>query len=71
MRIDAVVINASLLIGRSLNVPVSTDYSITRSACIKNDGEILSPNVLAVFMLINNSYLLGSCTGRSPVRAPR
>jgi hypothetical protein len=46
-------------------------HSITSSARKRNDSEIFRPNVFAVFKLIANSYLVGSCTGSSPGFAPR
>src|SRR5215471_4041676 len=46
-------------------------YSITSSARNRNGEGIVRPSVLAVFKLIANSYLVGSCIGSSPGFAPR
>ena len=40
-------------------------YSITLSARASSVGGIVRPSALAVFRLMNNSYLVGACTGRS------
>ena len=46
-------------------------YSITLSALISSDCGILSPNALAVLLLMNNSNLVGCSIGRSAGLAPR
>jgi hypothetical protein len=51
----------------------STDmncYSITSSAWTSNEGGMVMPSALAVFMLITSSNLVGCCTGRSAGLAP-
>ena len=46
-------------------------YSITSSACTRNDSGIVRPIAFAVFMLTTSLYLTGNCTGRSATLAPR
>src|SRR5215813_10095558 len=43
---------------------------ITSSARPRIEGDIVSPNALAVFRLMTNSNVVGCSTGRSPARAP-
>ena len=45
-------------------------YSITSSARASTDCRMSRPRVLAVLMLITNSYLVGACTGRSAGFSP-
>src|SRR5262245_366126 len=45
-------------------------HSITSSARASTVGGMLRPMVLAVFMLITSSYLVGACTGRSAGFSP-
>src|SRR5262245_887475 len=47
-----------------------TCHSITSSARASTVGGMSRPMVLAVFMLITSSYLVGVCTGRSPGFSP-
>src|SRR3954454_18703020 len=45
-------------------------HSITSSARARIDGEFSRPSALAALRLINKSYLVGFCTGRSPGLSP-
>jgi hypothetical protein len=47
-----------------------SSHSITRSARSSTDGGMVSPSVLAVFMLITSSNFVGCSTGRSAGLAP-
>src|SRR5689334_22955766 len=45
-------------------------YSITSSARMSNEGDIVRPSALAVLRLIVSRYRVGCMTGRSPGLAP-
>jgi hypothetical protein len=45
-------------------------HSMTSSARASNDGGTVMPSAFAVFRLITSSYLVGTCTGRSPGFSP-
>jgi hypothetical protein len=47
------------------------DYSITSSACTRNDSGMFRPIAFAAFRFTTNSNLTDICTGRSAGFAPR
>src|SRR5262245_35811148 len=48
-----------------LNLPLTSDHSITSSARASTVVGTSRPSVLAVLRLIVSTYLVGACTGRS------
>src|SRR5262245_24421093 len=53
-----------------LNLPLTSDHSITSSARASTVVGTSRPSVLAVLRLITSSNLVGACTGRSAAFSP-